>query len=99
MSPVLDPSMKRFAFFRHHSTKEPDYSLGAFSEGTNPLSPAYPTRAHLSWTWTSEDAPPLESGRINFLEELCHNRRKSTVVPLQFRADSTRMYLRQIRCL
>lgn len=44
--------------------KAPKHRVGAFSEGTDPLSPAYPTRAHLSWTWTGEDAPPPRRGRL-----------------------------------
>lgn len=63
----------------------------SFCEGTDPLSHACPTRAHLSRTWTGEDAPPQERGGPIHLEALCHARYKTPFFPTQSLSRAIRM--------
>jgi hypothetical protein len=57
--PILKFTVKRNETRLHYSfVGSPPNTWASCSEGTDPLSPACPTRAHLSWTWTGEDAPP-----------------------------------------
>jgi hypothetical protein len=57
--PILNLVVKRIRSPLHYSSVGgPPNTWASCSDGTVPLSPACPTRAHLSWTWTGKGAPP-----------------------------------------
>src|ERR1700722_16400060 len=92
LAPSRETKCRPLALF---GCRNPAYSWASCCEGTVPLSPACTTRAHPSWTWTHEEAPPPKRAGLLNAEGLCLVRCKPTVsaIPHLGRSIRTRRVL------